>query len=286
MDLSWLLGQAKTSLHHAADSVLLPARSGDKLSLSDICRSATPSCRLSPLLFNGHLQTFWTVAKDQNVPIYYKRKVFEADDPDFAGTFTVDFVVDQFSSQDDSLPSRTVHLTPEESDAMASLDRRPMLVTLHGLSGGSHELYLRHVLAPLVTKDAGWEACVINSRGCSRSSISTGVLYNARATWDVRQLVLWLRLTFPNRPLFGLGFSLGANILTNVSGSGPDGRTSRLMAGQYLGEEGSSCLFEAAAVCSNPWNLETGSIALQSSWLGLEVYSRTMASNMKRLAQT
>jgi predicted alpha/beta-fold hydrolase len=31
------------------------------------------------------------------------------------------------------------------------------------------------------------------------------------------QVVKWLKKTFPNRPLFGLGFSLGANILTNVS---------------------------------------------------------------------
>lgn len=32
------------------------------------------------------------------------------------------------------------------------------------------------------------------------------------------QVVKFLSKTFPNRPLFGLGFSLGANMLTNVSG--------------------------------------------------------------------
>ncbi len=94
------------------------------------------------------------------------------------------------------------------------MDTKPMLVTLHGLSGGSHEIYLRHVLKPIV--DAGWEACVVNSRGCAKSKITTGILYNARATWDVRQVVKWLRKTFPNRPLFGIGYSLGANILVNV----------------------------------------------------------------------
>lgn len=36
-------------------------------------------------------------------------------------------------------------------------------------------------------------------------------------------------------------------------------------------------------VISNPWNLDVGSVALQSSWLGLEVYSKTMGSNMKKL---
>jgi predicted alpha/beta-fold hydrolase len=36
-------------------------------------------------------------------------------------------------------------------------------------------------------------------------------------------------------------------------------------------------------VISNPWNLEVGSVNLQSSWLGLEVYSKTMGGNMKNL---
>uniref|UniRef100_A0A914NBZ2 AB hydrolase-1 domain-containing protein n=1 Tax=Meloidogyne incognita TaxID=6306 RepID=A0A914NBZ2_MELIC len=86
------------------------------------------------------------------------------------------------------------------------------------LSGGSYEIYLKHVLEPLVGADhaSKWEACVINSRGCAKHKITSSVLYNARATWDTRQTIAWLRKTFPNRPLFGIGFSLGANILTNV----------------------------------------------------------------------
>jgi len=42
-------------------------------------------------------------------------------------------------------------------------------------------------------------------------------------------------------------------------------------------------MLDAAVVCSNPWNLEAGSLALQRTWLGLEVYSKTMGGNMKRL---
>ena len=36
-------------------------------------------------------------------------------------------------------------------------------------------------------------------------------------------------------------------------------------------------------VCSNPFNLEAGNLALQRTWLGREVYSKTMGTNMKAL---
>ncbi|KAI9742040.1 MAG: hypothetical protein M1834_000430 [Cirrosporium novae-zelandiae] len=263
-----LFGHARISFYHAPKTVSLQTKSGAKTDLKELCKDIAPPCRLNPLLPNGHFQTAMTVIKNQDIPIYYKRKIFEAENSAYAGTFAVDFVVDPNDEVDQTLPSRTTYFESSASEEIGSLDSKPMLILLHGLSGGSHELYLRHVIAPLVTKEGGWEACVVNSRGCAMSKITTGVLYNARSTWDVRQTVKWLKKKFPNRPLFGIGFSLGANILAN-----------------YLGEEGSECLLKAAVVCSNPWNLEVSALALQQSWLGLSVYSKVMAGNMKRLFQ-
>lgn len=42
-------------------------------------------------------------------------------------------------------------------------------------------------------------------------------------------------------------------------------------------------MLNAAVVCSNPWNLEAGNLALQRTWLGSEVYSKTMGTSMKKL---
>lgn len=42
-------------------------------------------------------------------------------------------------------------------------------------------------------------------------------------------------------------------------------------------------MLKAAVVCSNPWNLEAANLALQRTWLGSEVYSRTMGSSMSAL---
>lgn len=57
-----------------------------------------------------------------------------------------------------------------------------------------------------------------------------------------------------------------------------------LMILQYVGEEGEACELKAAVVVSSPWNLEVGNVALKSTWLGREVYSKTMGTNMKELA--
>lgn len=284
--LSCFRRSGRISFFHPKQNNLFLTKKGTKsgtaeqTTLADFCRSATPtSCRLNSFLFNGHLQTVWTAIKLDDVPIYYKRKVFESDHAIYSGQFAMDFVVEPYDTPKDDevtdsareytlpsgLPERTSFFTPDEFAALPSDDTKPMLVVLHGLSGGSHELYLRHVLAPLIA-DGSWEACVVNSRGCAQTKISSGVLFNARATWDVRQAVKWLRKSFPNRPLFGIGFSLGANILTN-----------------YLGEEGEACQLKAAVLCANPWNLDVSSVDLQRTFMGLNVYSKTMGMNMKRL---
>ncbi|KAF1990075.1 hydrolase, alpha/beta fold family [Aulographum hederae CBS 113979] len=272
MDLSFsrLLGYARINFTHATSTISLKRKDGSEISLADLCKETTPACKLNPLLFNGHLQTAWTTQDKADIPITYKRKTFESDNTSYAGQFAVDFVVPNSMDpskveKDASLPQRTTYYTDQAFGELGSSDSKPMAVVLHGLSGGSHEIYLRYTLAPLVSEEGGWEACVVNSRGCAMSKITSSVLYNARSTWDVRQTVKWLREKFPNRPLFGIGFSLGANILTN-----------------YVGEEGSNCVLKAAVVCSNPWNLEAGSLALQRSWIGLE-YSKVMGTSMRKL---
>ena len=179
--------------------------------------------------------------------------------------------------KEEDLPPRTRHMTLAEEEALGGDDDRPMLIALHGLSGGSHEVYLRAVLHALVQTDAspgpsprpgagGWAACVVNARGCAQSRITTPQLFNARWTSDLGAVVRKLSQRFPRRRLFAIGFSIGGNILTN-----------------YLGEEGAQSGLTAAVVCSNPWNLEVAHKALIRSWAGREVYSAAMGANLRRL---
>lgn len=182
--MEWF-GRAKVEFTHSPIPRTIKEKDGHETDLLTICKSNTPPCQLNPLLFNGHVQTMWTAAKPHGPSVYYKRKVFQAEHEAYEGSFAVDFVVEPHDGRDEGLPPRTIHYSDDEFASISSDDAKPMLVVLHGLSGGSHEVYLRHTIAPL--PEQGWEICVVNSRGCAGSKITSGILYNARATWDIRQ---------------------------------------------------------------------------------------------------
>lgn len=243
------------TFHHAEKTITLHTKDEAAIPLADFIKPLVPDYHGNPLLFNGHLQTAWTVNKYFGDPfvIHYARN--NHINPRDGGHFAIDVVIPEFdeSLSPEDLPERTRHMPESEEAAFASDDTRPMLIALHGLSGGSHEVYLRAVLHALLTGPGGdkWEACVVNARGCAQSRISTKQLFNARWTSDIRETVEYLHRVFPNRPLFAIGFSLGANILTN-----------------YLGEQGEDCVLKAAIICSNPWQLELSSKAMHRSWIG------------------
>jgi len=213
-----------------------------------------------------------TALKSVDIPITYKRKIFSSTCETYPGTFAVDFVTpstEPAPSVDTSLPPRTTYWDDAEFETLGSMVDKPMLVLLHGLAGGSNELYIRSVLKLLcLDHPHRWDACVVNARGCAMSRITSGVLFNARATWDIKQFAQFAREKWPRRKLFACGFSLGANILVN-----------------YLAEEGVSSPVDAAIVISNPWNLDISNAILKSSWLGLHLYMRVMGMSMRSLWQ-
>lgn len=134
----------------------------------------------------------WTAVGKSAPEIFYKRKIFDADHHTYDGTFAVDFTVPAHPEHDASLPPRTAYFKDDEFARIGSDDSKPMLIVLHGLSGGSYEIYLRHAIAPLVENEGGWKCCVVNGRGCASSEVTSGVLFNARATWDIRQVVKYV----------------------------------------------------------------------------------------------
>jgi len=140
---------------------------------------------------------------------------------------------------------------------------------LHGLTGGSYESYVRAVLAPacapIETNGLGYRGVVVNFRGCAGVPLTSPQLYSAGHTDDLRQALFFISKLYPDAPLLGLGYSLGANVMT-----------------RYIAEEGEQSRLVAGCVLGCPWDLAKNNDALNSGFIG-RFYSQGMGSNLLRL---
>ncbi|QCD88899.1 Alpha/Beta hydrolase fold [Vigna unguiculata] len=126
-------------------------------------------------------------------------------------------------------------------DWAAGDDRRlppdsPVLILLPGLTGGSEDSYVRHML--IRARSNGWRVVVFNSRGCGDSPVTTPQFYSASFLGDMREVVSHVTGRYPNANLYGVGWSLGANILV-----------------RYVGQESHNCPLSGAVSLCNPFNL-------------------------------
>ncbi|KAF9107426.1 hypothetical protein BGX27_008763 [Mortierella sp. AM989] len=191
----------------------------------------------------GHLQTAYAAYRSYKnlYRIDYQRELLDAPD---GGTIAVDWA-----------PSFTEK----------SVDDTPTLVFLHGLTGGSHESYIR-ALVEVMTRDHGYRCAVFNARACADSPLTSAKLYCGAYTDDLRMIVKHIRKILPEAKLMGIGFSLGANILMN-----------------YMGEEGDKCELMGAMSVGNPYDLLGTCSNIERGYLQRKIYSPVMCASLKTL---
>lgn len=169
------------------------------------------------------------------------------------------------------LPPRTSYISHEEERAILGDNSKPLLIALHGLSGGSYEAYVRAMLNE-ITSNYGFDAAVINSRGCAGHTPTTPQLFNGLWTNDVRYLInVYMAKHYPQRKIFLVGFSLGGAILANFLG-----QEYETVSPNILG----------ATVVGTPWDFMDSNICLDSFYLGNRIYSPTMSQNLQRLLKS
>lgn len=112
----------------------------------------------------------------------------------------------------------------------------PVLILLPGLTGGSDDTYVRHML--IRARNKGWRVVVFNSRGCANSPVTTPQFYSASFTDDLRHVVDHVSTRYPKSNIYAVGWSLGANILV-----------------RFLGQESHNCRLSGAVSLCNPFNL-------------------------------
>ncbi|KAJ7774803.1 Alpha/Beta hydrolase protein [Mycena metata] len=214
-------------------------------------RCASLRSKFQPLwwLFSGHLQTIFCVVGDftKTDRLQYNRKLLRLEE---GGTIGLDFA---------------------PADSSNVKDDAPIIVVLHGLTGGSYESYVRAVLVPACKPveegGLGYRGVVVNYRGCAGVPITSPQLYSAGHTGDIRQALVYISQIYPRAPLLGLGFSLGANVLT-----------------RYLAEEGEQSRLISGCALACPWDLAKNNDGLRYSFIG-RFYSKAMATNLINLVK-
>ncbi|KAJ7452448.1 Alpha/Beta hydrolase protein [Mycena galericulata] len=239
-----------TLIHFAETSAFLKIRQPDGStsteSLENLVSTKCPTLRskFSPVwwLFNGHMHTLMAALGDfsKTDRLQYNRQLIRLLD---GGTLGLDFA-------------------PADSSKLR--EDAPIIVVQHGLTGGSYESYVRSILVPACRAveegGLGYRAVVVNFRGCAGVPVTSPQLYSAGHTGDIRLALAYISQRYPQAPLLGLGFSLGANVLT-----------------RYLAEEGEqSRLISGCALACN--------FSLKSGFVG-RIYSKAMATNLINLVR-
>ena len=161
----------------------------------------------TPYLFSGHLQTIWAsvYSKYLQPKVYYEREHIRLPD---GGSIALDWY-----------PGHTAQ----------PFDNTPVVLIVHGLTGGSHESYIQDTVFALTHPEREFEGddymnkrppfrCVaFNFRGCANTRITTPRLYCAAYTEDLRHAVAHIRSRLPpDTQMMAVGFSMGANVLVKV----------------------------------------------------------------------
>lgn len=187
--------------------------------------------------WNRHLETIFA-AFFRTVPeVKYRRECLRTQDN---GTIALDWVYGDHRS----LPSDS-----------------PILILLPGLTGGSQDSYVKHMLAK--AKSKGWRVVVFNSRGCANSPVTTPQLQTASFTADTCHVVDHVSSRYPIASIYAVGWSLGGNILVN-----------------YLGREHHRCSLSGAVSLCNPFNLVIADENLRKGFNN--IYDRALRGGLSR----
>lgn len=223
----------------------------DFVTISTFLQTRVPSLfegyRPTWWLRSGHLQTVYVVSGDFTKidKVTYERTLIRTPE---GGTLGLD-------------------MCPTSAEAPDLPPDTPIIVVQHGLTGGSYEAYVRSIVAracaPKSDGGLGFRAIVVNFRGCAGVPVTSPQFYSAGHTDDLRSALVYISSTFPKAPLHGLGFSLGANVLT-----------------RYLGEEGEMSRLRSGIVLACPWDLTKNSWRLENEYIPKTFYATALGANL------
>ena len=156
------------------------------------------------------------------------------------------------------------YITPQSEEL--EKENSPIIIALHGITGHAQENYMRDLCKQAALYS--FRIVCINARGAGGTKLASAKGFHAGKSDDFRSVVEYVNSKFPQSILFGVGFSLGANVL-----------------GKYLGEWGMDCLMQGAVLFSNPCDLHVSSEKMTSTWLHRNLLNARITDNLKKWMQ-
>ncbi|MCV2403034.1 hydrolase [Marinomonas sp. C2222] len=190
------------------------------------------------ILKNKHLQTVYATLFRKPLLLDTQREVFELEDGDFVDCHWLE--------------------KPEANNT------KPIVILFHGLAGCYRSPYIEGAMQAL--RKGGYIPVIMNFRGCSGRDNKRAKTYHSGATSDAKAWIEHLKVSFPDSPLFAIGYSLGGNMLLKL-------------LGEY-GHAGSTSPLTAAISISAPMQLDDSAEAIQTSFFG--IYERHLLRLLKR----
>ncbi|XP_054715192.1 phospholipase ABHD3-like [Uloborus diversus] len=190
-----------------------------------------------PILHNRYWPTFWcfgthaqtalaNILRGRLPDLPYQREIIKMKD---GGIISLDWLeCPEFNSQ----------------------KHKAVVLFMPGLTGHSQTEYIKS-LVPIAQK-VGCRAVVFNNRGRGGVDILSPRTYSACNTEDLREVLGYIKERYPDRPIYGVGISLGGIIL-----------------GHYLAESRSDSLVCAALLISTAFDIHAGEASLSIPGLNL-----------------
>ncbi len=141
-------------------------------------------------------------------------------------------------------------------------DGTPLAILFHGLGGSYASPYIYGMMHALSKE--GINSVVMHYRSSSGVMNDTPLSYHSGKTDDALEVLEALSLSYPDTRLFGIGFSLGANLLLKL-----------------LGETGTNTPFSAATAISSPFDLELCALQLNRGFS--KVYQAYILKDLKKM---
>ncbi|CAI2372181.1 unnamed protein product [Moneuplotes crassus] len=143
-------------------------------------------------------------------------------------------------------------------------DNKGVVVIIPGITGDGYKNYVINTAKNSIKN--GYSVYIVNHRGLCDTPLSTPLTYHGGSSFDTKAALEHIVSEHPDQPIYGVGYSLGSNIL-----------------GNYIGEEGENCILSGAALVCCPFKTDEASKKVESSNFGL--ISRWLARCCKKTIQ-